>query len=68
MIDNMLLKKPEENTSNSDEVRQQLGIFISGISEEFIALQFDLDIRIVKDILKEVSFYDKPESMMGLKG
>ena len=68
MTDDMLLKKSEENTSDNDEVKQIVRyLHISGITEEFIALQLDLHITIVKDILKELSLCYKPESMIGLK-
>ena len=60
MIDKILLKKSEENIFDNDEVKQSVRyLHISGIPEEFIALQLDLDINIVQDILKELRETDE---------
>ncbi len=63
------LKKQEKNIFNNDELKQTVRyLYIYGISEEFIALQLDLDVAVVKDILKELSLDDKLESIMSLNG
>ena len=55
MTDNVLLKKLE-NIFDNDDVKQLIRyLHISGIPEEVISMQLDLDITRVKDILKELN-------------
>lgn len=47
-----------DTRSVSEEKKQIVkNLYVSGISEEFIALQLDLEIPIVIDILKELDVY-----------
>ncbi|PWU81033.1 MAG: hypothetical protein DLM72_09100 [Candidatus Nitrosopolaris wilkensis] len=43
----------------SEEKKQIVGNCISGIGEEFIAMQLDLGIPLVVSILKEFDIYDE---------
>jgi len=65
MIDDKLLIKSEKNTSYNDDIVKQTVryLHISDMPEEYIALHLDLEITLVKDILKELSLSDKPESI-----
>ena len=51
-MDNNLIKMISEQ--KKDAVRN---LYLSGIGEEFIAMQVDLEIPIVKSILKELGIY-----------
>ena len=56
--------KLEKNTFGNNKVKQIVRhLRISGIPEEIIALQFDLDITTVKDILRALTLNNKLESM-----
>ncbi len=56
--------KLEKNTFVNKKMKQIVRYFrISGIPEEIIALQFDLDITTGKDILRALTLNNKLESM-----
>ena len=48
-------------TRNVSEEKKQvvMNLYVSGIGEEFIAMQLDLEIPLVISILKELSIYIK---------
>jgi hypothetical protein len=36
-------------------------LYVGGMPEEFVAMQLDLDVPTVIEILKEMGIYDRPE-------
>ena len=54
-----------ETKSISDEKKEIVkNLYISGISEEFIAMQIDLEIPVVIAILKELGVYKTSEGWL----
>jgi hypothetical protein len=55
----MKLSRPEKNTIEVSEAKKQIvkNLFESDLSEEYIAMQVDLEIPIVISILKEFDAY-----------